>query len=126
MSADMELTGLDEVLKWAEETGERVSTVIDPALKAAAEPMLTEMQHTSAFVDRTGDLRKSFKISRVIKKRDQSSIWVGDVDAEVPYAWPLERGTSRFVAHPFMRPAFERQKESAYQIMREKIKEAIK
>jgi len=126
MGADMELTGLDEILKWAEETSERVSMVIDPALKAAAEPMLSELQHTSAFADKTGKLRKSFKISKVRKKKDQASIWVGDVDGDVPYAWPLERGTSRFVAHPFMRPAFERQKENAYQIMREKIKEAIK
>lgn len=126
MSAEMELTGMDEILKWAEETGSRVSKAINPALTAGAEPILTELQHTSAFADRTGKLRKSFKVSKVKKKNGKSFVWVGDVDAEAPYTWPLERGTSRIKPHPFMRPAFERQKDNANQIMRDKIKEAIK
>ena len=51
MSAELEFIGMDEILKWAEETGEKVRSVIDPALKAAAEPILSEMQHTTAFKD---------------------------------------------------------------------------
>ena len=126
MGVDIELTGMDDLMKWAEETGRKVSSIAGPALLAGAEPILGEMQHTSAFTDQTGTLRKSLKISKVKTKSGQKFVWVGDVDGVAKYAWPLERGTSRMKAHPFMRPAFERQKGTAQQIITEKIKEAIK
>lgn len=126
MGADIELTGMDELLKWADETGNKINSVVGSALQAGAEPILEELQHTSAFVDRSGKLRESFKISKIKTSGDQKFVWVGDVDGIAKYAWPLERGTSRMKAHPFMRPAFERQKGNANRIMMEKIKEAIK
>lgn len=125
MGADMTVNGIDEVLGWAEKTGNNVSKAINPALLAGAEPILTELQHTTAYVDRSGRLRKSMKVSKVKTRGGRKFVWVGDVDAEAQYAWPLERGSSRAKAHPFMRPAFERKKAEAYQIMRDKLKEAL-
>jgi HK97 gp10 family phage protein len=135
MGADMTLSGTDELIAWAERTGQRVRDAAGPALLAGAEPILEELQHTTDFVDRTGRLRKSMKISKVknaniagnttMNFQGNVHVWVGDVDAEAQYAWPLERGSSRAKAHPFMRPAFERRKDEAYQRIRVKVKEAI-
>jgi HK97 gp10 family phage protein len=127
MGADIELTGMGDLIDKLDLMVANSKQVIDETLKAAAAPILADAQQTTAFHDRSGRLRKSLKISKVKSgKNSRKLVWVGDVDAKAQYSWYVEYGHSNVRAHPFMGPAFERHKEEAYRIIKEKLTEALK
>lgn len=67
----------------------------------------------------TGFLAKSIKVS-------QKTPLTARVTAEAPYAGPLEFGTSRMAARPYMRPTREKVTPEARRILIKRIKAARK
>jgi HK97 gp10 family phage protein len=120
---------IDEVKKL-----ENGSNVIEQALKAAAKPVLEDAQRTTAFIDRSGNLRESLVLSKVKSKRSGSGVGSAGVhgkyilvQAKSPHAHLVEYGTSRTKsAHPFLQPALERHKKEAVDIAANILREALK
>lgn len=125
MSVEIELQGMDTLLSRLEELGKKGNVVVNKAIEKGAQPILDEIRNTTLFEDRTGNLRRAQKISKVKTKGKVKYIWVGDVDRKCPYAWPLEMGTSKTVARPYMRDAWARKKKEAQKIIREELKRGL-
>jgi HK97 gp10 family phage protein len=126
MAIDFNLSGVSDLVEELDRMTVNSALVIDEALKLAAEPILADARQTTAFVDRSGKLRKSLVVSKVKIKNGQKFILAGAFDADVFYARMVEFGTSKAKPHPFLMPAFERHKEKAYEIIRLKLQEALK
>jgi HK97 gp10 family phage protein len=126
MGVDINLSGMDDLIDQLDLMVSNSKQVIDDALKSAAEPILADAQQTTAFVDRSGRLRKSLAISKTQIKKGQTYVLAGSLKKGIYYARLVEYGHSTARAHPFMAPAFERHKEEAYQIIKEKLTEALK
>lgn len=128
MSADMEVKGMDELIERIKEMGPKSSKIQNQALRKAAEPILEDAVSTKAFKDRSGDGREGIKIGRPKSKGDTKYILVGidksDV-SEIFYMKFIEYGTSKLPARPFLRPALLRNKDKAYEIMREELKKGL-
>jgi HK97 gp10 family phage protein len=125
MAASASLENISDIINELGLMGSNIGKIENEALTSCAQPILEELQNTTDFIDRSGNLRRSFKISKVKKQKGIPAVWIGDIDGNAMYAWPLERGSSRAKAHPFMRPAFERKKDESYRILREKLEEAL-
>lgn len=125
VSCEIELLGMDELLDTVEKLGKQGTKAMNKALEAGAEPVLSEIQSTTQFKDRTGKLRKAQKISKVRKTKKGKSIWVGDVDGEAKYGWIVEYGNSKQHARPFMREAWNRKKAEAQARIKETLAEEL-
>lgn len=120
MSADMELQGFENLMAKIENMGKAGDKIYDNALQKSAEPVLKDAQATNAFKDRTGDLRKSLKISRIKKDKNGKYVWIGDVDKKANYSWYVEHKT------PFLRPAYEGNKKEIFETIKQKLAEGLK
>lgn len=125
MSVDIELQGMNNLLSRLEELGRKGNVVVNQAIEKGAQPILDEVRSTTLFDDRSGNLRRAQKISKVRTRGKVKYVWVGDVDRECPYAWPLEMGTSKTVARPYMRNAWAKKKKEAQQIIKEELKRGL-
>lgn len=125
MSVNLELLGIDELTQKIEEIGKKATSNMTLALEKAAEPILVDAKSTRAFNDRSGNLRKSLKKSKVKNSKGKKTIWIGDVDREVSYSWFVEYGHSRATAKPFLRPAWIKNKEQAQQIIKKTLREGL-
>jgi phage protein, HK97 gp10 family len=127
--ANIELTGVDEILNKLQQIGANVGKLENKALKNAAEPVLEDAKATNAFKDRSGKLRKGLKITNVKKKEGIKYILVG-VDrgdnSEVFYGKFIEFGTSKMPASPFLQPAYEKNKNTIQKTIAETLKEGLK
>lgn len=121
---ELELKGMDEVLKRLEEMGRKGNTVANRALKKGAEPILKEMK-TLVPVD-TGRGRDSLKIGSISTKKGFKSIPIGLVDVgDAYYLIFQEYGTSKMQAQPFMAPAYEKNKDKARKIIIDEIRREL-
>ena len=111
--ADIELTGVDEILNKLQQMGINISRLENKALKNAAEPVLQDAKANVPV--RTGKLKKGLKITNVKKKEGVKYILVG-VDrgdnSEIFYEKFIEFGTSKMSARPFLQPAYEKNKDN--------------
>lgn len=127
--ADIELTGVDEILNKLQQIGINISRLENKALKNAAEPVLEDAKATNAFNDRSGKLRKGLKISN-IKKLDGTKYVLVGVDksdnSKIYYGKFLEFGTSKMPAKPFLQPAYEKNKDNIEKTIAETLKEGLK
>ncbi|KGK87367.1 HK97-gp10 family putative phage morphogenesis protein [Clostridium sp. HMP27] len=127
--ANIELTGVDEILNKLQQIGANVGRLENKALKNAAEPVLEDAKGTNAFNDRSGNLREGLKISNVKKKDGSKYILVG-VDkgdnSKIFYDKFLEFGTSKMPARPFLQPAYEKNKNTIQKTIAETLKEGLK
>lgn len=127
--ANIELTGVDEILNRLQQIGANLGKLENKALKNAAEPVLDDAKATNAFKNRSGKLRKGLKITNVKKKDGMKYILVG-VDrgdnSEVFYGKFIEFGTSKMPARPFLQPAYEKNKQNIKRIIAETLKEGLK
>lgn len=127
--ADIELTGVDEILNKLQQIGTNISRLENKALKNAAEPVLEDAKATNAFNDRTGKLRKGLKISN-IKKLDGIKYVLVGVDksdnSKIYYGKFLEFGTSKMPAKPFLQPAYEKNKDTIEKTIAETLKEGLR
>ncbi|OCA97873.1 HK97-gp10 family putative phage morphogenesis protein [Clostridium beijerinckii] len=127
--ADIELTGVDEILNKLQQISTNISRLENKALRNAAEPVLEDAKATNAFNDRSGKLRKGLKISN-IKKLDGTKYVLVGVDksdnSKIYYGKFLEFGTSKMSAKPFLQPAYEKNKDTIERIIAETLKEGLK
>lgn len=127
--ADIELTGVDEILNKLQQIGTNISRLENKALKNAAEPVLEDAKATNTFNDKSGKLRKGLKISNIKNKEGTKYIFVG-VDkgdnSKIFYGKFLEFGTSKMSARPFLQPAYEKNKDNIQQTIAETLKEGLK
>lgn len=125
--ADIELTGVKEILERLQNIGANVGRLENQALKNAAEPVLQDAK-TNVLV-KTGKLKKGLKISNIKKKNGIKYIQVG-VDrgdnSEVFYGKFIEFGTSKMAARPFLQPAYEKNKDTIRETIAETLKEGLK
>lgn len=127
MGAELDFSGMGELIDELDRMVDNTNKVLNDALKAGAEPILKEMKSTTAFEDKSGGLRKSLKVGKVKTSKTRGKyVQIGDVDRKAPHSWYLEYGTSKMKARPFMAPALERRKEEAQEIIKDKLKEALK
>ncbi|AND85564.1 hypothetical protein GTH52_01065 [Clostridium tyrobutyricum] len=125
--ANIELTGVDEILNKLQQIGANVGRLENKALKNAAEPVLEDAKANVPV--RTGKLKKGLKITNVKKKEGIKYILVG-VDkgdnSEIFYGKFIEFGTSKRAAHPFLQPAYEKNIDDIKGIIAETLKEGLK
>lgn len=127
--ADIELTGVDEILNKLQQIGTNISRLENKALKNAAEPVLEDARATNAFNDKSGKLRKGLKISNIKKKDGVKYVLVGvdkSDNSKIFYGKFLEFGTSKMAARPFLQPAYEKNKDNIQQTIAETLKEGLK
>ena len=125
--ANIELTGVDEIINKLQQIGSNVGRLENKALKNAAEPVLEDAKANVPV--RTGKLKKALKITNVKKKEGVKYILVG-VDkgdnSEIFYGKFVEFGTSKRTAHPFLQPAYEKNKDDIKRIIAQTLKEGLK
>ena len=125
--ADIELTGVDEILNKLQQMGINISRLENKALKNAAEPVLEDAKANVPV--RTGKLKKGLKITNVKKKEGVKYILVG-VDrgdnSEIFYGKFVEFGTSKMPAKPFLQPAYEKNKDNIQKTIANTLKEGLK
>lgn len=127
--ADIELTGVDEILNKLQQIGTNISRLENKALKNAAEPVLEDAKVTNAFNDRSGRLRKGLKISNIKNKEGTKYVLVGidkSDNSKIYYGKFLEFGTSKMHARPFLQPAYEKNKDNIQKTIAETLKEGLK
>ena len=125
--ADIELTGVDEILNKLQQMGANISRLENKALRNAAEPVLEDAKANVPV--RTGKLKKGLKITNVKKKEGVKYILVG-VDrgdnSEIFYSKFIEFGTSKMSARPFLQPAYEKNKDNIQKTIANTLKEGLK
>jgi len=101
--------------------------IIRQALRNAAKPILNAAK-ANVPVD-TGDLKKSLKVKAMRKRRHSYGVMiatsVGWFAGNEFYGAFLEFGTSKMAARPFVRPAFDTEKENAEKIIKNDLQHGI-
>lgn len=125
MGVEIDLSGISDLVQELELKVTNASKVENEALQEAIEPILQDAKQTTAFIDRSGKLRKSLSKSKVASKNGIKSI---KAESDSPHAKVVEFGHSGKTAapHPFLQPAFERHKKEAQEILKNKLREALK
>lgn len=118
------IEGMDEVLKLVAELGDAASVALDKAAKAGSEIVLSAAKEKVP-VD-TGELRESLilKKSRVKNPRIRSQYYVTKKSKAAHFA-PVELGTSKMKAQPFLRPAIDENKRSIAKTVNDEMLKAI-
>lgn len=128
MSADLEVSGMQELVDRIQELGKQSTKIQNQALLKAAEPVLNEAVQTTVFTDRSGRLRKGLKISRPKSNGDTRYVLIGIDKSDISlifYGKFHEFGTSREPARPFLSPAYERHKSEALDIIKNELRQAL-
>ena len=154
MSADLEVKGMEELLKNIQEIGKKGVKVQNTAIIKAAEPILKDAIANAPV--KTGKGRSMLKISRPRSKGDSKYVLVGLDKGDTSEAYYLkfaEWGTSAHTikitkgkqvaggvlkstkktainipslpARPFLAPAYERNKKQAIEIMKEELRKGL-
>lgn len=122
MSVQVNIDGLDVAL-------EEIVTAINGNLDAVATQVETEARSSAAFIDKTGNLRKSIKkrkskftdggyIVEASGRGKSKGYHAANVEfGHVMIAWGNPTG-KRVPAHPFLRPAVEKAFKVAVQLFR--------
>lgn len=126
MSDEFSVDGLDSLLRKLQNMGKEGSIVEDNALIKSVEPILDDIKNTTLYKDKSGNLRKSAKISKVKKVKGNKTVWVGDVDKKANYGWYVEWGDSKTKPRPFMKQAYDKNKDSVYKNLKEAIENNLK
>ena len=125
--ADIELTGVDEILNKLQQMGANINGLENKALRNAAEPVLKDAKANVPV--RTGKLKKGLKVTNVKKKEGVKYILVG-VDrgdnSEIFYGKFIEFGTSKMSARPFLQPAYEKNKDNIQKTIANTLKGGLK
>jgi HK97 gp10 family phage protein len=103
------IEGMDEVIKLVQEMGDAAAGALDEACKSGADLVLSEAKQKVP-VD-TGTLRDSLilKKSKTKNPNIKSEYYVTKKSGAEHFA-PVELGTSKMKAQPFLRPAIDENK----------------
>ena len=96
MSNGIDFSCMDKLSAKLKEMGRKGSRIESEALKKGAEVILEEMKRTSAFSDRSGNLRKGLKIDKVRTQKGVKYVKIGiqkDDNSEIFYGKFIEYGT---------------------------------
>ena len=133
MGVNVELEGIGDLVDTLERTSASATAAENEVLQAAVQPIFNEAKQTTAFHDRNKDrakgLRASLKISKPKSARGYKYKYKYiQVLTKSPHAHLVEFGHSGDDAppHPFLAPAFEHHEDEAYEIIRQKLTEALK
>lgn len=110
---EMELKGIDELLRKTEELGRKGSRVENNALREAGNLMAREMKKEAP--KRTGKLTGSIKRSSIKTSKNMKRVEIGP---KVYYARFVNNGTSKMKSNPFMDRTYESNKKKAQDIIR--------
>ena len=80
-----------------------IAEFINENSEAIAKQIAKDARASTAFKDKTGNLRKSI---RARKSKFQDGGWI--VQATAPHAFIIEYGRQNAPAHPFLRPALDK------------------
>lgn len=125
MGVDVSFSGMGDLIDQLESMVANAAKVENDALKAAMQPIIEEAQQTSAFHDRTGQLRASLAVGKVQIKAGRKFILGGTFGKGGWYGRMVEFGTSRAAPHPFLQPAFNHHEKEAEEIIAARIREAL-
>ncbi len=137
-SVNFKMEGINELVTELRNTQEKVAAEEASALKAGAEPIASEARRIVQV--KSGKLRGEIAISNVTSARTRKSIKIGlPAKSGAAYGVPLEfghvnknqyggakTGSAFTQPYPFMAPAYETQKGTAYRIIRERIIDVLK
>lgn len=121
MSTDFSTQGLDQIMNRLQTMGKQGVKIENNAIIESAKPILEDAQNTVAFKDKTGKLRESLKISKVKTSKGTKTVWVGDVDRNANYSWYVEYGSSGHPPRPFLKPAFDKNKDKILENIKKEI-----
>ncbi|PYG84810.1 HK97 gp10 family phage protein [Ruminiclostridium sufflavum DSM 19573] len=124
--AELELTGMGELLKRLEEMGKAAGKIEVATLKEAAKPIANDAKslvNVSSIKHR--HIRDDIKIYGVKIKDGVRYIEVGPGKDTNWRAKFLEWGTSKMTARPFLQPAYEKNKKNIIEIIIQKLREAL-
>ena len=127
MSNGLDFSCIDDYRRKLEELGRKGTSIEKKALEEGAEPILQEMINNCPV--RTGKAKKHLKKSKPKKEKGIQTIKIGvnkGDNSEAFYLKFSEWGTSKQVARPFMRPAFERKREEGLEITKKVIREELR
>lgn len=116
--------GMDEVIKLVAELGDAAAEVLDKASKAGGDIVLSEAKKRVP-VD-TGMLRDSLilKKSKTKKPNIKSEYYVTKTSGAKHFV-PVELGTSKMKAQPFLRPAIDENKRNIAKTVNDAVLKAI-
>ena len=118
------IEGMDEVIKLLEEMGEEAESVIDDAAKSGAQIVLKRAKQIVP-VD-TGVLKDSLILKKSkIKNAKVKSVYTVSKKSGAKHFAPVELGTSKMKAQPFIRPAFDENLKNVASKINEEILRAI-
>lgn len=121
--AELELHGMEELMNKLEDIGKKANEITKTALEKGIEPILNETKATSAWVDKSGELRSKIEASKVKIKKGSKVIQVGVWNLDRAYY--LEYGTSKMPARPYLSPSFQLKKGEAQNIIKAEIKRGL-
>ena len=100
------LTGQEELLSNLKKLGSKLGDGLEAAVKAGALLIQNMAKEKAPF--KTGNLRRSIHMETTEKTGERAVVQVG---TNVIYAAPQEFGTSTIPAHPYLRPALDKNKD---------------
>ncbi len=118
------IEGMDEVIKLVEQLGNAAAEALDKASTAGAEIVLAAAKQKVP-VD-TGLLRDSLTLKKSkVRKPHIKSEHVVTRGKGVEHFAPVELGTSKMKAQPFLRPAIDENKKSVAKVVTDELLKAI-
>jgi len=126
-----DIDGTDALIEKLREMGRKGTQAANEALWDAAEPILHAAQANARrqLTERSRKGIAGIKIGRITTRggRKEITIGIGKGDiSEIYYMKFHEFGTSRQNQFAFLLPAYHAEKDTAYSILREKLREAVK
>lgn len=126
MGASIDFSGLGNLVEELELKVNNASAVENAALKAAAQPILEEAQNTTAFIDHSGKLRDSLKMSSIKKVNGVKTIQDYSSDPVAHLVEYGHGGPAPAAPHPFLEPAYNHHAAEAKEIIKQMLAEALK
>jgi HK97 gp10 family phage protein len=118
------IDGMDEVIKLVQDMGDAAADALDKASRAGADIVLAQAKQ-KAPVD-TGKLRDSLILKKSkLKNPNVKSEYYVTKKSGVKHFAPVELGTSKMQAQPFLRPAVDENKRSVAKAVNDELLRAI-
>ena len=118
MGIEFKLDGMDKLFRNLRSVQQAVLDNMESIIKRAAEKIREDAEKLAP--KRTGKLARSIEIKKLEVTKDKIRIGVGPVGKDIFYWFFVEYGTSKMSAQPYLRPAFENNKDAVKrEIMRE-------
>lgn len=132
MSANVSITGLEEIQKALSDIGNQEEKIVTKALEKAIEPIRAEIQANAPYdnINKVpGHIKDNIKVTKVEFQDDTYVIYAyitKSFKSKYFYARFAEWGSSKQTAKPFIQPAFNAKSDEALSIMVNSLKGDLK